>query len=502
MSHVIGLDIGTTSTIGILIALPDQVLATISRPVTFSSPKQGWAEESPIQWWDNVCQIIPELLATSGVSANAISGVGVTGMLPAVVLLDKNNNILRPSIQQSDGRCGAQVDEIALEYDEDKFVEIAGNGINQQLVAAKLRWIEQYEPNIFSQIDTVFGSYDFINWKLTGKKAVEQNWALEAGFVDISTMEISDELVALGHIPRQVIPEKIASHDVLGTISEEAADLTGLLKGTMVVGGAADHIASGYAAGITAPGDVLLKFGGSTDILIASATATPDSRMFLDHHLIPGMFMPNGCMASGGSALNWFIDRIAQGEAPTAKAAGLNLHQHLDKIAAQTPPGADGVQIIPYFLGEKTPIHDPDARGIIDGLSLNHDLRHMWRAMLEGFGYAFRHHIEVFNDMGHPTTRYVASDGGSNSRFWMQICADILQQPVQLLKGHPGSCLGAAWMAVIGSGLGKDWNGVTNYVSHGELIKPDSRNAQLYDAGYRRYRNTYNAIANVRKQQG
>jgi xylulokinase len=206
-------------------------------------------------------------------------------------------------------------------------------------------------------------------------------------------------------------------------------------------------------------------------------------------------------MASGGSALNWFVDRIAQGEAPAAKADGLNLHQHLDKIAAQTPPGADGVQIIPYFLGEKTPIHDPDARGIIDGLSLNHDLRHMWRAMLEGFGYAFRHHIEVFNDMGHPTIRYIASDGGSNSKFWMQICADILQKPVQLLKGHPGSCLGAAWMATLGSGLSKDWNGVTNYVSYGDLIKPDAKNAQIYDAGYRRYRDTYNAIVKVREQQ-
>ena len=266
-----------------------------------------------------------------------------------------------------------------------------------------------------------------------------------------------------------------------------------------MVGGAADHIASGYAAGITNPGDVLLKFGGSTDILIATQKAVPDPRMFLDHHLIPGLFMPNGCMASGGSALNWFVDTLAVGERDAAQAEGLSLHQHMDRIAEQTPAGADGVRIIPYFLGEKTPIHDPDARGVIQGLSLNHDLRHLWRALLEAFGYAFRHHIEVFNDMGHPTTRFLASDGGSNSRLWMQICADILQQPLQLLEGHPGSCLGAAWMAALGTGMTEDWEGVTNFVQYGDRVEPNPANAELYDDGFKAYRASYEALAAVQK---
>ncbi len=500
MSCVLGIDIGTTSTIGILIALPDQVLATASLPVDLSSPRPGWTEEDPEQWWRNVCEIIPKLINTAGIDKTGILSVGVTGMLPAVILLDNGGRVLRPSIQQSDGRCGEEVSEIAAEIYESEFIKKSGNGINQQLVAAKLRWIEKNEPDVFSRIKTVFGSYDYINWRLTGKKAVEQNWALEAGFVDLSTWELSDDLIALGHISRKLVPRKILSHSVLGGVSVEAASSTGLPVGIPVVGGAADHIASGYAAGISNPGDVLLKFGGSTDILIATQKAVPDPRMFLDHHLIPGLFMPNGCMASGGSALNWFVETLATGECEAARTAGLSLHQHMDKIAQQTPAGADGIQIIPYFLGEKTPIHNPNARGVIQGLSLNHDLRHLWRALLEGFGYAFRHHIEVFNDMGHPTTRYLASDGGSSSRLWMQICADILQQPIQLLSGHPGSCLGAAWVAALGAGLTEDWEGVTRFVQYGDRVEPNLANAKLYDDGYRLYRNSYEALAAVQRE--
>jgi xylulokinase len=497
MSCVLGIDIGTTSTIGILISLPDQVLATSSRPVLFSSPNPGWAEEAPSDWWTNVREIIPELISRAGIDNSDILGVGVTGMLPAVILLDDAGKVLRPSIQQSDARCGDEVLEIASEIPESEFIKKCGNGINQQLVAAKLRWIEKNEPDVFSRIDTVFGSYDYINWCLTGKKAVEQNWALEAGFVDLSNCELSADLIALAHISRQSVPRKTLSHEVMGQVSAEAASKTGLPVGIPVVGGAADHIASGYAAGISKPGDVLLKFGGATDILIATQKAVPDPRMFLDHHLIPDMFMPNGCMASGGSALNWFVETLAKGECAAAQAAGLSLHQHMDKLAAQTPAGADGVLIIPYFLGEKTPIHDPNARGVIQGLSLNHGLHHMWRALLEGFGYAFRHHIEVFNDMGHPTTRFLASDGGSNSQLWMQICSDILQQPIQLLNGHPGSCLGAAWMAALGTGLTDDWQGVTRFVQYGGKVEPNAAHAKMYDHGYKLFRNSYQALAAV-----
>ena len=495
MRCVLGLDIGTTSTIGVLIRPPDQTLALASRPVALRSDHVGWAEEDPEQWWANVGEIVRELMRSSGASPADVAVVGVTGMLPAMVLLDGAGRLLRPSIQQSDARCGVEVDELRAEVDEKAFLAKAGNGINQQLVAAKLRWIERHEPEVFARISTVFGSYDYVNWRLTAERAVEQNWALEAGFVDLKTHAIDDALVALAHIPRAALPRKIASHEILGVVSDRGAAESGLEPGTPVIGGAADHIASALGAGVVGAGDVLLKFGGSVDILTATDHARPDPRLFLDYHLKPGLFVPNGCMSTGGSALNWFARQFASGEAEAAKKAGLTVHQWLDRLADARPAGSDGLIVTPYFLGEKTPIHDAGARATFDGLTLSHDIGHLWRALLEAYAYAIAHHVEVMNEIGYRTERFIVSDGGSASRVWMQIVADVLQRPVQRLAGHPGSCVGAAWTAAIGSGLVSDWSAISAFVRPADRIEPRPETAETYRRGYRRYREIYRSLA-------
>ena len=494
MSFVLGLDIGTTSTIGILLELPDRIVATATRPVTLSSPHPGWAEEDPRQWWDNVTEITREILAMSGIKADAIDAIGVTGMLPALVLLDADGQVLRPSIQQSDGRCGQEVAEMKAELDEAQFLAKAGNGINQQLIATKLRWIMRHEPQVFARIATVFGSYDYINWRLTGERAIEQNWALEAGFVDVALGELDNGLIALTGLARDTIPPKAISHWVLGHLTAEASLATGLTEGTPVAGGAADLIASALGAGITQRGDVLLKFGGSVDILIATDKVVPDSRMFLDYHLVPGLYMPNGCMSTGGSGLNWFASSFCGGLAPEEKVKGLTIHQYLDQLAAEIPAGAEGLTILPYFLGEKTPIHDASARGVFDGLTLSHGPAHVWRALLEAYAYALRHHVEVLNDMGHATDNYIVSDGGSNSELWMQIVADVLQKPVQRLTGHPGSCIGAAWTAAIAAELTDDWSGINRFVSNAGRLEPRAGQRQNYEDGYGRFRDLYERL--------
>lgn len=483
MSVVLGLDIGTTSTIGILIRLPGEVLGTASRPVTLSSPRPGWAEEDPRQWWANVGEIARELMGR--IAPSELKGIGVTGMLPAVVLLDERGELLRPSIQQSDARCGAEVEALRREVDEAAFLKRAGNGINQQLVAPKLRWLAAHEPEVFARIATVFGSYDYVNRRLTGARAIEQNWALEAGFVDLATEEVAGDLVALARIPRAALPPRSVSHVILGHVTAAAAAETGIPAGVPVVGGAADLIASALGAGVVSPGDVLLKFGGSVDVLIATDRAAPDARLYLDHHLVPGLYMPNGCMATGGSGLNWFVETFGGGRS----------HRDLDRLAEAVPAGADGAAILPYFLGEKTPIHDPEARGAFTGLSLAHGIGHLWRALLEAYAYAIRHHIEVLNEVGHRTETYLASDGGARSDVWMRIVADVIEAPVQRLDGHPGSCLGAAWTAAIGVGLADDWMGASRFVSKGELVRPDPANAAAYRAGYARFRELYRRLS-------
>jgi len=491
---VLGLDIGTTSTIGLLLRLPDKVVRVASRPVTLKSPHPGWAEEDPLEWWENSCAIIRQLITKAGIKPDAIKAVGVTGMLPATVLLGKGDELLRPSIQQSDARVGEQIAELRAEMDEHHFLKIAGNGINQQLIATKTRWIERHEPDIFANIATVFGSYDYINWKLTGEKRIEQNWALEAGLTDITKHAIMAELCALTHLPPAAIAPRALSSEIIGLITAKAAEETGLVAGTPVIGGAADMVASSLAAGIVDEGQVLLKFGGAFDILMASHQAKPSPQLFLDYHLMPGLFMPNGCMSTGGSALNWFANNYAGNAREGAAKAGLSLHQYLDRLAASIAAGSEGVSILPYFLGEKTPLHDPHARGAITGLSFNHTLAHLWRALLESYACAARHHVGVFQAAGYAPRQFFASDGGASSLLWMQIVADMLQEPIQLLKNHPGSSLGVAFAAAMAIGAADSWSDINRFVQKGKLIAPNAHNTAIYDTLYQRFHAIYHHL--------
>ncbi len=480
----LGLDIGTTSTIGVLARADGRILATASRAAALDSPRPGWAEADPESWWRNVQALAPALLAQAGIEAGAIAGIGVAGMLPALVLLDSEGRVLRPSIQQSDGRTGAEVEAMRRDMDEAAFTRRTGNGINQQLIGAKLRWLERHEPEVLARAATVMGAYDFINLRLTGERVVERNWALEAGFVDLETGEAAFDLLAFAHLEADRLPRVVPGEAVIGAVTAEAAAATGLARGTPVVAGAADHIASAFVAGIVEPGDVLLKFGGAGDIMLAAGKPRPDPRLFLDYHIVPGRFMPNGCMAASGSLLNWIVRELAPGRD----------HATLDRLAQCVPPGADGLLLLPYVLGEKTPIHDPAARGTLVGLGLHHRIDHVWRAALEAVVMGFRHHVEVAREIGHPVARLVASDGGSRSALWMQIAADALQLPVMTLEGHPGSCLGAAWVAAMGTGAADDWAGIARFTRPAHTFEPDPARAQAYDHLYGLYRETYERL--------
>lgn len=494
MRVFLGIDIGTTSTIGVLIDAAGQTHALASRPVELSCPHPGWAEEDPEQWWTNVCALVPELLGQAGLPAGAVHSVGLTGMLPAVLLLDREGKPLRPSVQQSDSRCEEEVEALRAEIDEANFLARTGNGINQQLVTAKTRWLARHEPEAWAATTTVIGSYDYLLYRLSGELRADRNWALEGGLLSLQTGQLDPELLALGDLRLDQVPRLSASHELIGTISAEASRATGLSAGTPLCGGCADHIASAYAAGITRPGQVLLKFGGANDILLSAREARPDARVFLDYHLLPGHYMPNGCMATGGSALNWWIREHLEPWCPPANRPE-HPHALLDAGAAETEPGADGLLVIPYFLGEKTPVHDPRTGAIVTGWSLHHRKEHFWRALLEGYACAFRHHVEVFRAIGYPCEDFVASDGGSRSDLWLQITADILGAPVRRLDGHPGSCLAAAWMSALASGATDDWEGLGSFLRHGATFSPRSHFRERYDALYLEYRGQYEALA-------
>ena len=455
---VVGLDIGTTSTVAVVMRPGGEVLASASRPARLFSPQPGFAEADPAEWWDNACATLREAIGASGVTP---AGVCATGMLPVLVLLDEAGRPLRRSLQQNDARCVRELEEISAEIDEAAFLAATGQGVTQQLVAPKLHWIARHEPEIFARAKHVLGSYDYINARLTGRLTVERNWALEAGFVSLATHALDWKLTALSGLPASAFPSLVSAHERIGAVSAEAAAATGLPVGAAVFGGAADHIASALAAGLTDAGDVLLKFGGAGDVIAISEHAEPDRRLFLDYHLVPGLYAPNGCMAASGSLLHWLAALVG---------GGLSLGE-LDAEAATVPPGAEGVRILPYFLGEKTPIHDALARGTITGLSLSHRRGHIWRAALEAVACGFRHHLDVLADQGRPARRLYASDGGSRSDIWMRIVADVCGQPVSTLADAYGSSVGAAWVAAVGLGLAQ-WGDVAKARRLGRTFAP------------------------------
>ncbi len=494
MPVLLGLDIGTTSTEGILIDTDGGTLATLSRPSELISLHANWAEEDPELWWSNVVAITRGLLERTRLSGKEIAAVGVSGMVPALILLDRNGRVLRRSMQQNDARATEEIEAMRRRFDSRHFFELTGGSINQQLIAPKLQWVAHHEPEVLRAIATVFGSYDFIAHRLTGSRTVEHNWALESGLMEFARRQFTAELIEPAGIDASVLAPIRASHEVVGTITAEVAAATGLAMGTPVIAGCADHVASAYAAGAANDGDLVLKFGGAGDILLSTARPVTDPRLFIDYHVIPEHYFSNGCTAASGSLLKWIARELAAGEQEKAPQASLSIYAWLDRRAEEVPAGSGGVVLLPYFLGEKTPLHDPYARGTLVGLGLHHGLAHVWRAALEGVIFGFRHHVEVFEENGLSVRRVFACDGGAASDLWLQIAADVIGRAVQRVERHPGSCLGAAYVAGYGAGLFGDFGGIGRYVGAGRVFEPNIGNRGVYDRAYANYREIYERL--------
>lgn len=491
MAIFLGLDIGTTSTIGILIDDKGGTLATASRPVRLHSEEANWAEEDPEQWWLNVGEVSRELLARTGLPPAGISGIGVTGMLPAVILLDSNGNPIRRSIQQNDARAIRELKRFSAGLPEEDFLALTGTGFSQQLVGPKLMWLRDHEPQNFARACAVVGASDFITTKLTGTLQVEHNWALESGFVNLATGVYDPRLIALSGVDPALLQPIRKSDDVVGHLKPAAARHMGLREGIPVVAGCADHVASAFVCGASNNGDLVIKFGGAADILLSSDKPVRDSRLFMDYHIVPGLYFPNGCMAAGGNLLNWIIANLAGGEGAKAAEAQMSLHRWLDKAAERTQTE---VLFLPYILGEKTPLMDPHARGTLVGLGLHHSLADIWRAALEGIVFGMRHHVDTFVDCGLAVNSVTAADGGAASDLWLQIAADVLERPVRRIDRHPGSCLGAAFVAAMGTGTFSDWSRIEDYVDLGRVFFPQTAESTSYAKKYANWRETYERL--------
>lgn len=484
MSFALGIDIGTTATKGVVIDDECRVVAQAERPVTLHSPHPGWAEEDPAEWWRNVCALGAELPLAE------VSAVGVSGMVPCVILLDPEGRTLRASIQQNDARAAAEVGELRNRLAGAEVLQRTGSPISQQSVAPTVLWLQRNEPEVWRAASTILGSYDYVAFRLTGARGVERNWALESGLFDLRTGAWAPDIYEAAGIDDRLLPAVREPSEVVGSVTAEAAEATNLPEGTPVVAGSADHVASAFAAGLVSEGDLLVKLGGAGDILLSTNSALIDERLYLDFHLIPGKFLPNGCMAASGSVIRWFQAELARGESLAA----------LDAEAAASGVGAGGIVALPYMLGEKTPINDPRARGAFAGLHLGHRRGHLFRAVLESIAFGFRHHLDVFAERGHEPGRVRVTNGGARSALWKQIVADVIGHPLEAPGETAGSALGAAFAAGMGAGLFEDWSDIERFVVLGETVEPDREAHARYGELYALYRELYPALKPILHQ--
>jgi xylulokinase len=481
---ILGLDIGTTATKGILLDPAVGIVAEAEAPSSLCSPHAAWAEEDPEEWWHNVATVTRACLRSAGVQPDDVAAVGSSGMVPTLILLDRGGRVLRPSIQQNDARTHEEIEVFRGRVGEDEALEKTGSAITQQSIGPKLLWLRRHEPGAMADATELMGSYDFIAYRLTGCRSTERNWALESGLFDFRRETWDTAMLELSTIePSLLGPVRWAS-DIVGDVSREAARHTGLRAGTPVVAGSADHIASAFSAGLKQHGDLMVKLGGAGDILCSVDEPVVDRRLFLDYHVIPGKFMPNGCMAASGSILKWFQQQFA---------AELD-YGALDSLAAPISAGADGLVVLPYFLGEKTPIHDPLARGVFFGLTLTHTRAHAYRAILEGIAYGFRHHLTVLRERGLRAARARVTNGGARSALWKQVTADVLGLPLEQIAHHPGSSLGAAFVAGKGVGLFREWGDIERFVRVQNVVEPDAVAHERYGALFEVYLALYASL--------
>lgn len=486
-SLLLGIDIGTTATKAILCDADGYILAEAEAPATLRSPYPAWAEEDPEEWWQNLPRLIRGCLERAGKRADEIAAVGVSGMVPTLILLDEHGQVLRPSIQQNDARSYQEIADFKAQVDEQDVLSRTGSAITQQSIGPKLLWLRRHEPEVMARARHLMGSYDFIVHRLTGAFSIERNWALESGLFDLYRQDWDDSLLTLSTIDRSWLGMVHWPAEVVGEVTNEAAEFTGLVAGTPVVAGSADHIASAFSAGLKEQGDLLVKLGGAGDILYCLDTLTVDPRLFLDYHVIPGKFLINGCMAASGSIIKWFRNEFA----PQASYA------ELDAEAEAVPPGAEGLILLPYFLGEKTPIFDPQARGLFLGLTLTHRRAHLYRAILEGISFGFYHHLQVLAERGFTASHARVTNGGARSRLWKQITADVLGIPLEQIAHHPGSSLGAAFVAGMGVGAFQDWGEIERYITIEAVTEPNLSHHAHYQELFSIYRQAYERLKDL-----
>ena len=443
MSYFLGIDSSTTATKALLIDEGGQVVHVAASEYGYDIPHPLWSEQEPHLWWDATVNTIRQVVAD--VDPAAVRGIGLTGQMHGLVLLDKDGDVLRPAILWNDQRTEAQCDEIRRRLGKDRLIQITGNDALTGFTAPKILWVQQEEPQIYEQVAHILLPKDYVRYKLTAEFALDRAGGAGTILFDLAERDWSPEVVSALEIDPAWLPATFEGTAVTGHLSAEAAAATGLPSGIPVVGGGGDQAANAVGTGAVVEGIVALSLGTS-GVVFASAdqpVIEPDGRLHAFCHAAPGKWHLMGVMLSAAGSLRWFRDTLAPGVE----------FGDLVASAEQVPAGSDGLYFLPYLTGERTPHPDPLARGAFVGLTVRHTRDHMTRAVLEGVSYGLRDSFELMKAAGLGAIHQVRiSGGGARSALWRQILADVLQAELVTVNTAEGAAYGAGLLAAVGAG--------------------------------------------------
>ena len=489
--YFLGIDIGTSGSRSVIVDENGRLLASETMAhEPFASPRTGWAEQDPDDWWRAASASISAAIGSSGVAAEDIAAVGFSGQMHGAVLLDESDKPVGPAIIWCDQRTAPQCAELTEKVGARRLIELVSNPALPNFTLPKLLWTRENLPDQWARVRAVMLPKDYVRLKLSGEKATDVADGSGTLMLDVGKRAWSKEILEITGIDPAILPRLYESPEITGTVSAAAAEETGLAKGTPLVGGAGDNAAGALGMGIVRPGDVSVTIGTSGVVFAVTDAPTidPAGRIHTLCHAIPETWHVTGVTQSAGLSFQWFRNNFAAGES----------YDELTAAASSVAPGAEGLLWTPYLMGERTPHMDPKARASLIGLTARHTKAHVVRAILEGVAFSLRDCIEVFRGRDIPIGRIRLGGGGARSELWRKIQADIYGGQVEILEADEGAAFGAAILAGVGAG---GWESVPEAceasIRVAETVDPDPAASKVLEERYTVFRQIYGAVHGI-----
>lgn len=490
MDYTLGIDIGTYETKGVLVDAQGIVHAQASRAHKMLVPEPGWAEHRPEEdWWGDFVYVCQTLLKDSGVKPSDIKAVACSAIGPCMLPVDGDGKPLMNGVLYGvDGRAEEQVQELTDRIGETTIIERCGNALTSQSVGPKILWLKRERPELYARTAKVLTSTSFLVHRLTGEFVIDHYTAANfAPLYDVNTQAWVDDL-ADDILPLDALPRLLWSNEIAGEITAEAAAITGLAVGTPVTSGTIDAAAEAFSVGVDQPGDMMMMYGSTIFIILRTDARVADARLWYAPWLFEGEHASMAGLATSGTLTHWFRDQLA----PDLDVD--DAFSTLAKEAAASPPGARGLLMLPYFSGERTPIHDIKAKGVLFGLDLTHTRGDIYRALIEGIAHGTRHVTDTFAEVGRAPERLLAVGGGTKNALWLQATSDVSGINQILSEKTVGASYGDAFMAALSVGLVKRsdiarWNPIVR------TIKAEQN--PVYDASHSLFRKLYEQTRDI-----